>query len=168
MDRIETRVDTQGALEWRYRSVELLINGEPLIEIVRKVELPHACREFDERVGMGESAEDLGERGSLAGAYLSLPTSLALPPSQNFFGSPYDHGFLVDEDNPANGKSVLLGCSCGIIDCWFLLADITVETDRIVWEGFQQFHRDWSYEIPPFIFDREQYEMAFARQESER
>lgn len=163
MDVLDLRVDTDELIEWRYRRVEMLVNGEPLLDIIRAAEMPYARREYDERVSSGESPDDLGDRDGLAGAYHYLPTSLVFPPSRNFFGDPYSHGFLVDDDDPVNSKSLILQCTCGIIDCWFLVADITVDTDSIIWASFQQFHREWTYEIPGFRFDRSQYETAFKR-----
>ena len=163
MDEIELNINTEGTIEWRYRFVEMFVNREPLIEIVRRAELPSACDEFDERIAAGDTPDDIGDRGDLAGDYLYLPTSIALPPSQNFFGEPYNHGFIVDDDAPVNSKSLILQCTCGITECWFLLANITVDEDKIIWDNFEQFHRDWTYDIPPLTFDRNQYETAFNR-----
>jgi hypothetical protein len=165
MDRLE--IQTPPDLYVRspggggFQQVEMRINGEALIDIVRRIELPYAEREFDERVAAGETAEELGERGSLAGAYLYLPRVVALPPSRNFFGKPYRHGFVTDANDPVNKKSLILQCTCGITDCWFLVVDITLGDLTVTWDHFQQFHRDWIYDTKPFVFDRAEYEAAF-------
>jgi hypothetical protein len=54
----------------------------------------------------------------------------------------------------------VLACSCGDTGCWPLLADITVEGDTIVWNGFRQPRRkDRDYtRFGPVRFDRAQYE----------
>lgn len=161
-DRFETRVDPARYVRWPggggFQSVEILINGIGLIEIVREVELPHALREYDERLAEGESAEGLGPRGALAGNYLYLNADEVFLPSRNLLGEPYPHGFRIDPADPLNRKSLLLQCTCGITDCWFLLATITVAEDRVVWSDFRQFHRDWQYDLGPFVFERTAYE----------
>ena len=79
-------------------------------------------------------------------------------PCENFFGAPYDHGFL----NAPKTKSLLLECTCGITDCWFLLADIHVGDDVVTWSNFEQFHREWSYDgLGSFTFDRDSYDNLF-------
>jgi hypothetical protein len=165
MDTISLRIDPDLYVSWPngggFQQVEIRINDVPLIEIVREVEFPFACAEWDERTAKGEKADDIGERGWLAGNYLYLPPSQVLPPSRNFFGEPYANGFRTDPDDPVNTKSLLLSCTCGITDCWFLLATITVRSDTMTWSDFQQFHRDWEYKTLRFVFDRTQYAAAF-------
>jgi hypothetical protein len=121
---------------------ELRINGRPLIDIVRECELPFAEREHD---------------AALAGNYLYLPASLVFLPSENLLGKPYDHGFVLPQDDPRQTMSIVLQCTCGITECWFLLARIEVAGDRVTWSELRQFHRDWHYALGPFVFDREAY-----------
>jgi len=102
-----------------------------------RVELPFAEAEFDRRIREGESPEELVPRGSLAGQYLYLSPGMTFRPSRNFLGEAYAHGFVAPCE-----KSILLQCTCGITDCWFLLARITIEDDRVTWSAFEQFHRD--------------------------
>ena len=125
--------------------------------------MPHALREYDKRLAAGETAEDLGTRGALAGDYLYLAESDVFLPSQNLLGEPSRHGFETDAEDPRNQKSLLLSCTCGITDCWFLLATITVSTDAVVWSDFCQFHRDWRYDLGPFRFQRAPYEAQLER-----
>lgn len=165
MDVIQLRNEPDLLVQWPngggFQQVEMRINGEPLLEIVRRHELPFAQQEWDERTASGESAAELGPRDGLAGDYLYLPPSVVYPPSQNFFGGFYDHGFVTEPDDPTNRKSLILQCTCGITDCWFLLASIVVGQDRVTWTDFQQFHRDWIYDGLEFMFDRKQYDDAF-------
>jgi|APSaa5957512622_1039677.scaffolds.fasta_scaffold103965_2 hypothetical protein len=165
MDHIRILIPSKLDIHWPggggFQQAQILINGEDLIEIVRKIELPHAEREYDERIAAGESPDEVGKRGVLAGKYLHMPREFFLPPAPNFFGEPYDHGFICSPDDPANEKSILLSCTCGITECWFLLAKITVNENTVTWSDFEQFHRDWIYDFGPVIFDRKQYEAAF-------
>jgi hypothetical protein len=119
MDKLEIRRSlvsfgwTEGE---SIEQAEILINDVPLIEIVREQELAHTEKEFDERLAAGESVEELGSRGQLAGDYSYLRPELVFSPSHNFFGKPYEHGFLVEADDPVNFKSLILECSCGITE----------------------------------------------------
>lgn len=164
MDKIEIRKSLISCGWTKGKSieqVEILINDVPLIEIVREQELPYAEKEFDDCLAEGEERENLGSRGWLAGDYIYLRPELVFLPSQNFFGEPYNHGFLVEPDDPVNFKSLILECTCGIAECWFLLAKISVEKSIVRWDDFQQFHRDWRYQLA-FTFDRGTYEKAFS------
>lgn len=162
VDHFEVRVSPAHYIHWPggggFQPVELRVNGVGLIEIVRDLELPEAYREYDERIGGGESAEELGPRGALAGAYLYPNGGHVFLPSKNLLGESYRHGFTTDPDDTRNHKSLLLQCTCGITECWFLLATITVSAEVVVWSDFCQFHRDWRYNVAPFVFDRRAYE----------
>jgi hypothetical protein len=77
-------------------------------------------------------------------------------------------GFTADARDAHSfrpGKSrIVLACSCGDTGCWPLLADITVDGDTIVWDGFRQPRRkDRDYTgFGPFRFDRAQYGKALS------
>ena len=152
-DVLEVRVDPDSYVSWPngggYQPVTLLVNGCDLIELVRDCELPFAEAEYDARVAEGESPESLGPRGRLAGNYLHLNGSQVFLPSHNLLGAPYPHGFGLEPEDPRNQKSLLLGCTCGITECWFLLARIQVTADVVTWDGFCQFHRSWKYDLGP-------------------
>ena len=63
---------------------------------------------------------------------------------------------------------MLLGCECGELGCWPLMARIDVREGEIVWSDFEQPHRadSWSYQaLGPIGFERNQYEDALARAE---
>jgi hypothetical protein len=56
----------------------------------------------------------------------------------------------------------LLGCQCGEVGCWPLIASVRRAGDTFQWEQFRQpfrLQRDYSG-FGPFIFDRTQYEDA--------
>jgi len=57
---------------------------------------------------------------------------------------------------------MLLRCTCGINECWFLLVTITVLDAFVVWTDFEQFHRHWVYDLGPFVFAKQAYLEALA------
>ncbi|HST57120.1 MAG TPA: hypothetical protein VLK84_00440 [Longimicrobium sp.] len=67
---------------------------------------------------------------------------------------------------PADGKGhvvAVLGCTCGVTECWPLLVRITRKADVVVWSDFRQPRRGWPHEgLGPFTFDRAQYDSALA------
>ncbi len=141
--------------------VEIQVNQTPLIAIIRDLELPNVRDEFKARVATGELDPEVDELESLAGQYSYLNSDRTFAPCRNFLGQPYSHGFRIPPEDSTNLKSLILECTCGITDCWFLLAQITF-TDRTVrWTDFQQFHRKWNYGNLSFEFARPQYEQEF-------
>ncbi len=135
MDRIE--------LEWhdrdedhlgRRKGLQIFINGQSLIDLVRPVELPFA---------------ELEGKLDLAGQY----------------------GWLSDVDceiqRLKTEECMLLGCPCGIPDCWPLTARVSLSEDVVCWSRFLNWHKakgcasEWAYTaLGPFVFDRQQYETA--------
>jgi hypothetical protein len=58
---------------------------------------------------------------------------------------------------------MVLGCTCGVSECWPLLVRITRKGGTVVWSDFRQPNRAWKHErLGPFTFAREQYEAALA------
>jgi hypothetical protein len=58
----------------------------------------------------------------------------------------------------------LLGCECGEVGCWPLMARIKTEGEFVMWDSFEQPHRkerDYSG-FGPFVFDAKQYREAVA------
>ena len=94
----------------------------------------------------------------LSTLYSLLRPSRSCLPSRNLLGEAYEPGIIGNRDDPRKRQSLLLGCTCGITDCWFLLATITVEEHQVVWSEFRQFYRDWHYDLGPFVFERRAYE----------
>jgi hypothetical protein len=120
------------------------VDGRPLVELIREIELPIAT-------AAGEPA--------VAGAYGYLPEAVALPPSRHLFGEPARSSPLDD------GRVAILGCGdCGIIGCWPLMARITLGPTTVTWDDFRQpFRKGWRYPAAlRFVFDRSQYEQVLA------
>lgn len=129
------------------------INGVDLIALVRAAELPHAAYEVAARRSQGDPVEV----DDLAGAYAGLgPLGW---PKRALLGAPSVEAscFELARDDRRRAKTTLLGCTCGIVECWFLLAQITVLGDFVVWSDFEQFHRDWLLDLGPFVFARGEY-----------
>jgi len=145
-DVIEFRV--QPSDQWYGEQVEIHINGDNLLDLVRAVELPFATAEGSPNI---------------AGSYAGLPAKSHLPPSQHFLGT-------------REGKVEVLICGgCGEFGCWPLLASIQVAENLVIWKDFVQPHRrnpvkktPWKYDgFGPFVFERSQYEAAlFSASES--
>ena len=143
-DVIEFRVQPSDL--WYGEQVEIRINDENLVDLVRVVELPFATAE--------------GKPG-IAGSYAGLPVR-SLPPSQHFLGS-------KSQPEIREGKVEVLICGdCGESGCWPLLAFIQVEENLVIWKDFTQPFRSnparttpWNYDrFGPFVFQRAQYEAA--------
>ena len=136
------------------REVNIFINGRNLIDMIREIELPFATAEG---------------YACIAGGYVGLPKSVALPPSQQLLGKP-------DEDFSSNGgRTCLLVCSaCGESICWPLQANIIVTDTEIIWTDFSQPYRArkdqksiWSYKgFGPFHFSKQQYLKALNSESS--
>lgn len=71
--------------------------------------------------------------------------------------------YLLGEQEPWPGRRVpLLGCDCGELGCWPLVAVVELENDLVRWHAFEQPHRgnrDYSG-FGPFVFDRHDYDAA--------
>lgn len=66
---------------------------------------------------------------------------------------------------PSPDHVPLLGCDCGEVECWPLVATVTVADLVVTWSRFRQPHREqWSYEsFGPFTFDASDYGAQLAR-----
>lgn len=145
LDRLEIGAQGSG----------ISINGVDLVARVRAAELPHAIREVALRKAEGDEIEV----DDIAGAYIGLQPHLLRWPSRALVDlpSPEVHAFAIPEDDPRRRKATLLECTCGISECWFLLARITLLDEFVVWSEFEQFHRPWRLELGPFVFARRDY-----------
>jgi len=81
---------------------------------------------------------------------------------------PLDRYFLGDFESDSYfarmGRVYLLGCQCGEVGCWPLLARIRVGDESVTWDSFQQPHRkerDYSG-FGSVVFDAQQYREAVA------
>ena len=141
-------------------SGEIRINDRPLIDLVREVELPFAQEKYNEWIASGE---DPSKVDLIAGDYSYLPPWMVMFPSKHLLDEPYriaEEGFILKPEDSRIGKTTILGCTCGILECWFLLARISLTETTVTWSDFQQFHRDWwTYNLGSFIFARQDYEL---------
>ena len=116
-----------------FTEVVVTINGEPLLELIRQREQSFAAKD-----GQASIAGDY--------AYLSLIDFKKL-----FLDALLPNGRLA-----ASGEQsvVLLGCPCGIWDCWYLSLKAKFEADAIRFSDFTNLRRkDWRYGLE-FKFDR--------------
>ena len=128
-------------------TINITINGQNLIDLVRAVEHPFANAE---------------RSPGIAGAYSGLPaTPDTLPPSRHFFGQP-SYGVYV-----YGAKTQVLECECGEPGCWPLICEIQVTDQTVTWQDFEQPHRSahkpnhWPYtNLGPFTFSRSDYEQS--------
>ncbi len=138
-----------------YRQAHIALNGRPLLELVKTAEEPWARAEYLERLPEFENPDEFRFE---PGAYHYLPASLLLLPSRELLGQPRVLGFVLEADDPRRTKATVLGCTCGIIECWFLQVRIELSPKMVVWSEFAQFHRPhWRYDFGPFTFERKQY-----------
>jgi hypothetical protein len=136
MNRVEFTIEADDEPR-----MEIKIDGVPLGEIARRIELPSARADRKER---------------LAGAYSGLRLLEAVRwPSRHFLGEPTLPGNYSNE-------TVLLGCDCGDWGCWPLFAKVDVSDAAVTWQAFMNGHRPaWDLSgLGPFEFDRGQYESA--------
>lgn len=113
---------------------QVFINDRSLIDIVKQVELPMA-RVNDEE--------------AIAGGYAPLTIE-----------DLYESINISDGDDKAK-EGVLLGCSCGSVECWPLYVKIEQSENLVIWHGFRNPHRNWGYgKLGPFVFDKKQYKYA--------
>ena len=159
MNHFELRLDPKNYVRWPdggggFQPIDIYIDGRFLVDIIREVETPFFA------------AEDSDTGGFVAGGYLSLSRLDSYLPSRNLLGEPFQHYFDIEPDNIHYGKSILLGCTCGITECWFLVAQITLTATTVQWSRIGQFHRNCEYDLE-FVFDRQQYESQLTNPSAE-
>jgi len=116
-----------------FTEVVVAINGEPLLELIKRRE-----RSFAAKDGQASIAGDY--------AYLSLIDFKKL-----FLDALLPNGQLAASDERS---VVLLGCPCGIWDCWYLALKIKFEANAVKFSDFTNPRRkDWRYGLE-FKFDR--------------
>ncbi|MFD7934934.1 hypothetical protein ACFV4T_10425 [Streptomyces sp. NPDC059755] len=79
-------------------------------------------------------------------------------------------GVLDFTENPflrTAGRTPLLGCPCGIWQCWPLMARVAMTPTTVTWSGFHYPEREEWGELPlgPFVFERQAYEEALSAPE---
>ena len=133
--------------------VLIVVDGNALEELVEPIERPFWAAE--------QNGQDPAERPEYRGL---IPSQLDSKPSSHFLGSAGSHLYCGPED-----KTVLMGCDCGEVGCWPLMATIEVAAEHVRWSNFEQPFRhavtyaaDWDYDGFSLEFDRSQYEAALA------
>ena len=114
-----------------FTEVVVAINGEPLLELIRRREQSFAAKDG---------------QASIAGsyAYLSL-----IDFEELFLRAALEADLAQDERD-----AVILGCPCGIWSCWYLALRVKFEADTVKLYEFKNPRReDWRYELE-FKFDR--------------
>ena len=132
-----------------FQPIDIYINDKPFVEIIREAE---------ESIIAKENLQRDKDSQLIAGDYFSLPASLTYLPCRNLLDQPDEFAFVTEPDDIHFGKSTLLGCTCGVLECWFIVAKITLTPTTVTWSNFAQFHFDYEYDLKPFVFEREKYE----------
>ncbi|MGD1919742.1 MAG: hypothetical protein ACFCAD_13130 [Pleurocapsa sp.] len=137
---------------------DIYINNRSLIDIVKEIELAGIRADYESYENKED--EDLNELLLVAGDYQPLPLWMIKFSSRYFLDEAKDFTgkFMAKPENIIRNKTTLLGCTCRIIECWYLLAKITLTENTVTWSDFQNFHRDWWQYNLSFTFDRQQYE----------
>lgn len=116
-----------------FTEVVVTINDKPLLELIRQREQSFAAKD-----GQASIAGDY--------AYLSLIDFKKL-----FLDALLPNGQLAAS---SERSVVLLGCPCGIWDCWYLALKIKFEANAVKFTDLTNLRRkDWRYELE-FKFDR--------------
>ncbi|MGW6982366.1 hypothetical protein ACWGE1_23490 [Streptomyces sp. NPDC054932] len=91
--------------------------------------------------------------------YYGMAESDLLDPVPHFLGDA-----APNLRHRATDATVVLGCSCGIWECWPLFARITATAETVTWSAFHQPHRRAWGNLPmgPFVFSRPAYGYALA------
>ena len=137
LDVIEFRLTCEryGSDTFPTPTVEIYINNESLRGLVHYVELPFV--EAEGKLGISGHA--------------------TITPSE-LYNSLHDD-YLEYDYVP------ILGCGCGIVDCWPLEVAIDVGEKVVTWYGFNMEHREnWDYsKLGSFVFDKKHYFKAVDR-----
>ena len=126
-----------------YFGLQILIDGQSLIDIVRHAETSMAVAE-----GAPNMAGAYGWSSISLGAVDDLRSSVA-----------------------TEKKTVLvLDCTCGFPGCWPLRSRLTFTPRQVVWSHFEQRYRSagsvhhWSYDhLCSFVFERVAYERTLSQ-----
>jgi hypothetical protein len=125
-----------------YLVTDIIINGANLLNVLSVLEAPMAEAEG---------------QPSLAGQYEGLPPLMILPPAQHFFGAPQMAAYA----HPGGWITLYEYALSGVPGDWTFGCYISPGDDTVLWDGFANLKRpSWSYDIGPFIFERDQYEEA--------
>jgi hypothetical protein len=148
----------QPAADAPYRQVAIVINGAPLLELVRVVEQPLLAAERKAAIAAGPCEGEVAPPAS----YMYPTVAVITRGAGEFFGT-IESMFGLEPGDPQRGKTCVLGCDCGDPGCWPLLVRISRSASVIAWSAFSQFHRNWVYDLGPYQFDADAYEQELQR-----
>lgn len=119
--------------------VEIFVNGQNLLELVKQCELPYATANHE---------------AYLAGRYAGLPISDFIFNMNEVFNQEEERIYIYD-------------CICGCIGCWPLEIKMIITDTAIIWTDFENEHReDWYWNKLGFIFGKEQFMTEFNKLKS--
>jgi hypothetical protein len=123
------------------RSITPYVNGKSLVKAVAAFE--HE-REFDPAGGYGGLIPEWFDYGPL---------------NKYFLGDFEPDSYFMNLDG-----IYLLGCDCGEVGCWPLVAQVRAAGKTVEWTSFRQtFRKERDYsDFGPFVFDADQYRKAVA------
>ncbi|MFJ6567630.1 hypothetical protein ACIQNU_09415 [Streptomyces sp. NPDC091292] len=123
-----------------------------------RVRVADATRELW-RQEQEEKSPDERER-FLRAQHAGLPLQDIDDPGRHFLGDP-----APEFAAPSPGATPVLGCACGVWECWPLLTVITSTPETVTWSSFRQpFRPEWGeLSLGPYVFERSAYEAALAK-----
>lgn len=124
--------------------IEPLAGAQSLLPLVDGASLADLVSSF-------EAKHDYGPTGSYRGF---IPSYFSYGPLEPYFLGAAASDYWADI-----GGIYLLGCKCGEVGCWPLVARVTVSGEDVMWSDFAQPHRparDYT-EFGPFVFDKVHY-----------
>ena len=131
MDNIKFYLNDYESNDESLTEVVVAINGEPLLELIKRREQSFAAKEG---------------QASIAGSYAYLNL---IDFEELFLRAALEADLAQDEQDV-----VLLGCPCGIWSCWYLALRVKFETETVKLYEFKNPRRkDWQYGLE-FKFDR--------------
>lgn len=127
----------------RNRSVDIVIDGQRLIDILKRIEAPYTAAEGSPEI---------------AGQYSSLSIATTFLPSRHFLNTSRSASDHVE-------KRALLFCDCGFAGCWDFVCRMTFSENTVTWSDFEQIHRKkWDYsELGKLVFGRKAYEAQLSQ-----
>lgn len=144
--------------------VRILVNDQDLLELITEVEVGERLKFYEERMAKGEYPGKFNPKEQY---FNGLAPDYVFFPSRRFLG---DDEATGHEAHHSNGKVAIFECTCGEEGCGSVAVRITVSTDIVVWDAFEN---HWATEhdlsqIGPFVFDRIQYFEALSAFNPER
>lgn len=144
--------EPDGRAAWGIR-----IDGTDLRALVAEATRDGWTREWDRDDEPGDPPEDREHR--LLHQHAALVMDDDEQARRHFLGDPDP-----ERREPGGAAMALLGCVCGVDECWPLMATVTVTPRTVTWSAFHQPYRpEWgTLAVGPYAFPRPAYEQALA------